>query len=488
MSLSGRLLVAFLGLLVACASRPPLPLPEQPLARTPEEPAHAQPPPLIAAEVESVDVALESTTLPNGMTLLVAPRRQLPYVALSVVARGAGTFESLCAPEVLQLTARAVVEGGTVWTDGKVVEPLRVHGRGVEFDVAADYTHFDLPVLRDALPAGLTVLARTVQKPAFAGGLDPVRVHAIDALKNSSGNVDSQLLKLAAAGSYGEAFAGRLVPSKIDTIRKASDAVIKQCYGMSIVPETSALIAVGDVTLAELRELAEPLFGSWSSRERSRALPAPAPSFESKGRQVHWLVAGDQTQSRVVLLQPAPTQLQPDDEAPFALLSEIAVGASRSRSNNRLRHDQGVTYGLQPELIQGRKVGLLLVQAAFEPDATVDAIRSLLESFEELQEQPVAEAELQDAKRRLLARVAFRAGSNDSLADYLGQLFAQGKGPSWLGQLQASLAAIRPNDLQRVAKQYLRPSDTDLGVYCDWDLRNQLSFIGRVTTYRADLE
>lgn len=147
-----------------------------------------------------------------------------------------------------------------------------------------------------------------------------------------------------------------------------------------------------------------------------------------------------------------------------------------------------MTYGLQPELIQGRKEGLLLVQAAFETDATADAIRSLLESLEGLQEKPVAEAELHDAKRRFWSRVASRTGSNESLADYLGQLFAQGKAPSWLSQLQASLAAIGPDDLQRVATHYLRPSDTDLGVYCDWALQNQLSFIGRVTTYRADLE
>ncbi|HTU58134.1 MAG TPA: hypothetical protein VMF89_06865, partial [Polyangiales bacterium] len=189
MSLSARLLVASVCLLAACASRTPLPLPEHPLARTVEEPVHAQPPPLTAAAAEQIDVALESATLPNGLTLLVATRRQLPYVALSLATRGAGTFESHCSPEVMQLTARAVVEGGTVWTDGKVVDPLRVHGRGIELEVAPEHTHFDLPVLRDALPAGLTVLARTVQKPGFSGGLDPVRVHEIDSLKRSTDGV-----------------------------------------------------------------------------------------------------------------------------------------------------------------------------------------------------------------------------------------------------------------------------------------------------------
>jgi hypothetical protein len=39
-----------------------------------------------------------------------------------------------------------------------------------------------------------------------------------------------------------------------------------------------------------------------------------------------------------------------------------------------------------------------------------------------------------------------------------------------------------------VAKQYLRPSDTDLGVYGDSVMENELAFIGRVMTYHAELE
>jgi len=488
MPLSARLVLVFVGLLTACGSRPPLPAPEHPLVRTLEAPELAKPPPLTAADPEHIEVASESAKLPNGLTLLVATQKHLPYVALSFATRGAGRFDGVCSPELLRLTARAVVEGGTIWTDGSVVEPLRVHGRGVDFEVAADHTHFDLSVLRESLPAGLTVLARTVQKPSFSGGLDPVRVHELDALKSSSDGVDSQLVKLGAAGSYGDDFAAQLVPSKLDAVREASDAAIRRCYEESIAPETSALIAVGDITLAELRELATPHFMSWPGTGRSLGAPAAAPEPTSNGLQVHWLVAGDSAQSRVVLLQPAPTQHQPDDEVPFALLSEIAVGATRSRSNNTLRHDRGVTYGLQPELIHGRSVGLLLVKVSFEINATADAIRSLLQTLEELQNKPVSETELKDAKRRFLYRVAFRVGSHEGLAKYLGELFSQGKDVSWLGQLERSLAAIQPADLQRVAKRYLRPGDTDLGVYGDWAMRNQLAFLGRVTTYRAALE
>ena len=113
-------------------------------------------------------------------------------------------------------------------------------------------------------------------------------------------------------------------------------------------------------TLDELRALAEPLLGSWPRSGRAADKETPAPDLPSEGLTFHWLVTGDSLQATVVLLQPAPSQRESRDELPFALLAEIAVGPSRSRSNTRLRHEQGVTYGLRPDFIRARNFGMLL--------------------------------------------------------------------------------------------------------------------------------
>jgi hypothetical protein len=39
--------------------------------------------------------------------------------------------------------------------------------------------------------------------------------------------------------------------------------------------------------------------------------------------------------------------------------------------------------------------------------------------------------------------VAYRVGSNDGLADYVAELFAQGKAPHGLDQLHSALSAAR---------------------------------------------
>jgi hypothetical protein len=54
--------------------------------------------------------------------------------------------------------------------------------------------------------------------------------------------------------------------------------------------------------------------------------------------------------------------------------------------------------------------------------------------------------------------------------------------------LQAALDAVQPADLQRVAAQYLKPEDTNIGIYADSSLEGELAFLGRVQVYRAELK
>ena len=84
--------------------------------------------------------------------------------------------------------------------------------------------------------------------------------------------------------------------------------------------------------------------------------------------------------------------------------------------------------------------------------------------------------------------MSLRTDRNQGLAAYASELFAQRKSPDWLAQLQAALEPIGPADLQRVAAQYLQPKNVDLAIYADWRIQNDLSFIGRIQTYRAEVQ
>jgi len=424
---------------LACSGAPSLPGPMMPLVPTEDEPFRSERPAVAASEVIGAGSLpeVQEAVLGNGLTLWVTQRPALPYVALSLVARGAG------------------------------------------------HATFDLPVLRPALAGGIEVLARTVLSPAWAGGdLDPIRLAELRWQQNVSG-LGNILMKLTVEGAHGAAAAAaRFEPFDTRAIKSAPFDDVRRCHAAQFRPEQSALIAVGDVTLAEVRELATRAFAAWP--RSVGPIPMTAPPRQSSGRQVHFLPTAEGQQASLLLLQSAPTSDHPEDELPFALLSELAIGAFRSRANEALRHHAGLTYGLRPRSIRSPGLGLMAVQAEVEASEITEAIEQLLGTFEALIASPVSNQELERARSAYADTVERSASGNTSLASLLAQSFADNHSARWLRDLPLALSAITAQDLQRVARAYLNPDDLEIGVAGSATLAPRLAFVGRLRWATVD--
>lgn len=476
---------------MACAGRLPLPAPVQPLVVSEDAAFRKQAPTLPPVDADPPSVPeFQTATLANGLEVWVIARPGAPSVSMSVVTRGAGRLgaASACSAERLELTARAMIEGGMVWVNGHQVDPPQINGHGVSYAVRYSGTRFEMQVLRSSLEGGLLVLARTLQFPAFAPGqLQPIWLGVLKSLQSESGSRDNLLLRLAAAGTFGEEVAKRLVPARLDEVRDADRAAVERCYRETFTPEHSALLVVGDVTLAETRELAQSLFGGW--RRAVKPLQVKALAVEdAEERVVHWLVSGEQPQASVLLMQRGPTTDAVADELPFALLSYIAVGQSRSRANITLRHDFGFTYGLRPSLISAPSLGMLMVKAEFETRQTGFAIRELLNTLQQLKDKPVSAAELDDAKHLFISDFPDVTSSNDTLLSAAESLFVYGRAPNWWRGARERLQSMNAQDLLHVARKYLRPSRAAISVYGSASLAHDLDRIGHVELYHYELQ
>lgn len=471
---------------LACGAAPSLPGPVAPLVPTADEPFRSQRPAVAASEVIGAGSLpeVQEAVLGNGLTLWVTRQPALPYVALSVVARGAGSLNDTTSAELIALTTRAMVEGGTLWTNGEAIDPPSVHGRGVSFAISPSHATFELPVLRPALAGGIEVLARTVHSPAWAGGdLDPIRLAELRWQQEVS-DVSNILMKLTVEGAYGAATAARFQPFDTRVIKSTPLDDVRRCHAAQFRPEQSALIAVGDVTLAEVRELATRAFASWP--RSVGAIGTAAPPRQAAGRQIHFLPTAESQQASLLLLQSAPASDHPQDELPFALLSEVAIGAFRSRANEELRNHSGLTYGLHPRSVRSPSLGLMAVEADIEASEITEAIEQLLGTFEALIAAPVSSDELERARRAYADTIERLASDNTTLANLLAQTFAANRPAHWLRDLPAALAAVTAQDLQRVARAYLDPNDVEIGVAGSATLANRLAFVGRLKWATVD--
>jgi zinc protease len=477
-----------LAMLWSGCSRPALPAPELPLVASPDAPFRAKRPTLpqqpADARVEGLEI--ESAVLSNGLTLWVANRPGAPDTSLALVARDGGFLDSTLSAELLRLTTRALVEGGTRWFDGRTVDPPLLNGRRVTAGSGPAWSQLGLHVLSSSLPSAFKILSRTLLHPAFSD-LDAVKFSLLKEAQDRSSSVHAVLLEIASAAAYGQPMAEQLTGVRLDELRRPDLATVQRCYRDVFRPEALALIAVGDVTLPQLRALAEPELGALSGDARPQPPGLrPTPPYASRGRRFHFLPQRDRPQAHVLILQPAPATSAVDDDLPFALLAELAIGAVRSRANNSLRHEQGVTYGAHPLVANGKRLGLLVIEADFEEDQAAQAITALLDILEQLWTKPVGVAELTNAKVALRTRLDRAAHDSVGLTQLAADLYASHGTSEQLAALPERLAAVTPADIQRVARKYLRPRDLEIAVAANPPLARELSFLGQFEVYKVE--
>src|SRR6185436_16909209 len=124
-----------------------------------------------------------------------------------------------------------------------------------------------------------------------------------------------------------------------------------------ITPERSAVIIVGDVTLAEARAMAEAAFGQWSKGSGQpialRAVKPPAtPALVGVNLP-------RMPQTFVTLGVRGVPAGHPDEHA-LDMVSDLFGGQFNSRLNMRLREELGVSYGAQSTHDQNKAGGVFL--------------------------------------------------------------------------------------------------------------------------------
>src|SRR5207247_6989322 len=108
------------------------------------------------------------------------------------------------------------------------------------------------------------------------------------------------------------------------------------------LPQTSALIVAGDVSLAELEHEIERLFGTARPAPQTTEPPFEPPKLERT--RVVVIDRPDAVQTALFVAQPFPKRNEPGYEA-RELLSGIVGGLFTSRINQNLREKHAFTYG-----------------------------------------------------------------------------------------------------------------------------------------------
>ena len=139
------------------------------------------------------------------------------------------------------------------------------------------------------------------------------------------------------------------------------------------------------------------------------------------------------------------------------LAINILGGEGGNRLHRVLRSDRGLTYGASADVNALKDSGNIVADTDTRSEVTGEALRLIVEEFWRLQRQRVQEGELADAQAYLTGSFPLTIETPSAIALQVLNAVFYGLDLNDLQTYRERVNAITPDDIQRVAREYLRP-------------------------------
>lgn len=393
--------------------------------------------------------------LDNSMTVLHASHGAAPLVTILFVADAGAVREGNNRAGLAQLTAN-LLETGTGEKDAQqIAVELETLGAQLRTSVGWDAASLAVTVPVAYAPTALAILGDIILRPALVNAeLERLRQEQLGQIVQR--RQDPRHLAGDVAGRFfyaPEAPYARPLVGSTETVGLLGQADVQRFYDERFGPATSALLLVGavdDALLAAARRTFEPWMASAAPGGNVPTAPA------SDTMEIHIVDRPGSVQSELRIGHVGLPRHHPD-YFPVVVMNAILGGLFTSRLNMNLREKHGFTYGARSGYAFRRYPGPFIVQAAVANDVTARAVEETLKEIEALRDNGAAPDEVSAARDFLNGILPLELQTTEQLAARLAEIFVFDLPDDYFDHYRRGIAAVTPEDVQRVAREHIHP-------------------------------
>ena len=408
------------------------------------------------------------TTLPNGLDIAVTPMPGRALIAASLLLRWGASDEPADKAGATVLTTRGLTEGTERYDAIALTEAAERLGASVHAEAGWDAISagFDVPAAR--LSPAMDLLAEIVRHPVFpAKEIDRIRDERLTDLIQAKADPRRRADEAFTSAIYSEASPYRRpAGGAAATVEGITAGDLRSIHARFATPRRAALIVAGEVDPDEVIAIAERLFGDWSGDGTAAGAPEDGPAETT--RRVRVVHRPGAVQTEIRLGHPGLPRRTPDYHA-VTVMSAILGGLFNSRLNMNLREEKGYTYGAGAGFDMRRGRGPFSARAAVNTEVTIPAVQEFLKELDLIREAPVTDAELRAARDYLIGVFPLRFETPGPVVGSLASLYLHGLPVDELATYRASIEAVTAADVQRVAREHIRPEQAALILVGDHD-------------------
>ena len=401
-------------------------------------------------------------TLGNGMPVTLVPFGQVPKVTVRVVVGAANVHEKKEEIWLADLTGSMMREGTATLTADAVAREFAAMGGELAINVGPDTTSVSSDVLSDRSADAIRLIADVVQNPRLPQTeLDRVKGNLLRNLAIQKSTPQAIAQEKFAELLYGEHPYGRIFPTEAMLKGYTIDQV-RAFHKTNFNAGRARLYVAGIYDAKAMEDAIRQAFEKWSKGDS-----ATTPKVAAAGdKRFALLDRADAPQSTVLLGLRVPSPSHKDWVA-LQVTDALLGGSFGSRITSNIREQKGYTYSPFSSISAHPGEASWVETADVTTKVTGESLKEIFFEIDRLRKEPPPAAELRGIQNNLAGIFVVQNASRAGVIGRLAFVDQHGLGDEYLSTYVKRVMAVTPQDVQRIANEYLTPDKMTLVVVGD---------------------
>ena len=404
-------------------------------------------------------VSFSDTRLKNGLRVIISPDRAAPVVSVAIAYNVGSRNERRGRTGFAHLFEHLMFKGSENVADGELAGLIENYGGNHNGQTDKDHTIYFEQVPSNQLDMVLFLEADRMRSPAInRENVDNQREAVKEERRLRVDNQPYGRTSETVAELAFENFANEhsIIGSMAD-LDAASLSDFSEFFKTYYAPNNAVLAIAGDVDEKGTLEKVRQYFESISPGPPAPKLDTSEPTPKEERR-----ATVQDPLARLTLVDVAyqvPGGLNPDIDALSALSTVLGAGRS-SRLYDSLVRQQQIAVQVYAGVQQSKGPGLFYLEAMAAPGKDpADVEKAIYAEVEEVVKGPIQDWELEKARNAARRSLVSNLRSSLQRAILLARYAVFFDDPAIINTRYERIASLKVDDLQRVSRQYLVPSN-----------------------------
>ncbi|HEY0744921.1 MAG TPA: pitrilysin family protein [Chryseosolibacter sp.] len=415
--------------------------------------------PALGTQPASTFPDLQTSTLKNGLKVVLAQRKNTPNVTMNLVLDAGYAADQYAKPGTASLSLNLLDEGTKTLNALEISDKLQTLGGSISSYSDLDASYVYMSTLKLTLEPSLDLYADVLLNPAFSENeFKRLRDQQLNSIKREGTQPFQMAMRALPKYLYGtgHAYSNPLTGTGyVETVNSITREDIIKFYDTWFKPNNGTLVVVGDIEMKDLVNGLEKRFDKWKKGEVPKKNLAAA--AKAKTNTVY-VIDKPESQQSVIMVGYLVDPYGKVPEIARESMMSVFGGDFTSRLNMNLREDKHWSYGAGSFVWDAKGQRPLLAYAPVQTDKTKESVQEIMKEFKAfVGDKPMTQEEFDRTKNNTVLQLPGRWETNGAVSGSIEEIVKYGLPDDYYKTYDKNVRALTLDEVRKVSKQIVSP-------------------------------